>query len=122
MTVQAAIRGADYLRPDPDQSSLLSRVQDAAPLRVWAFLFIAAAALVAVGWVGRWGQIIAGGHMLAMVCYAAIGYGVLQVTGADSGVRTPSGLLLAGVIHGALGFSILATLRRREVSLELDDR
>lgn len=121
VTIQAAIRGLDYLRHDSDPSSLLSRVQDSAPLHAWAWLFIIAAAVVAAGLAAGWGQVVAVGHLLAMACYAGVGYGVLQVTGFGPGARTPSGLLAAAVIHGALGFSILALLRRREVSSQLAD-
>lgn len=121
MTVQAAIRGGDYLRRDPDPSTLLSHVQDDVPMRVWAALFIASAALVVLGWAGRWGRVIAAGHVLSMACYGAIGVGVLLVTGVGPGVRTPSGLIVTAIIHGALGFSILATLRRREVGQQLGD-
>lgn len=120
-TFQAAVRGLDYLRHDPDPSTLLSKVQDSAPLTVWAALFIAAATLVFLGWASHWGQVIAAGHLLAMACYGAVAYGLVQNTGLGSGVRTPSGFLVTAIIHAALGFSILATLRRREVSQQLDD-
>lgn len=119
VTVQCLTRGIDYLRPDTDTSSLLSKVQDSAPLHVWAALFVAAAVVVIVGILGGWGRVIAAGHLLAMAAYASVGYGVLQVTGFGPGVRTPSGLLWTAVIHGALGFSIFAVVRRRDVTHEL---
>lgn len=113
--IVVAGRGLDYLRRDNDPSSVLSRVQDTAPLPVWGAVFLAAATIAAVGLVGRWGTVIAVGHILAMLGYASISFGLFQVTGLGPGFRTPWGLAGAAIIHGALGIGLLALLRRREL-------
>ncbi|TFV83170.1 hypothetical protein [Blastococcus sp. CT_GayMR16] len=109
------IRGLDYLRPDDDASSLLSRVQDSAPLTAWGALFIAAAITGAIGFIGRWGPVIAIGHLMAALSYASVAFGLFLVTGIGPGVRTPVGLAWAALVHGSLGVSIFAVLRRREL-------
>jgi len=110
-----AVRGLDYLRHDPDPSSVLSRVQDSAPLTWWGMFFIAAAIVAAAGLAGRWGAVAAIGHIMAMVAYAGIAFGLFLVTGLGPGVRTPWGLAMTAIIHGALGIGIFATIRRREM-------
>lgn len=117
------IRGLDYLRPDLDPTSVLSRVQDSAPLQAWGMFFVAATVVAVVGITGRWGAIVAVGHIMAMVAYAGIAYGLFLVTGLGPGVRTPMGLAVTGVIHGAIGVGIFASLRRREMiaALPLED-
>lgn len=113
------VRGLDYLRPDVDPGSVLSRVQDSAPLPAWGLCFIGAAAVVLAGLIGHWGTVVAVGHMAAMVAYAGIAHVLIMVTGYGPGVRTPWELAVLAVIHGALGFSIFATLRRRELTAAL---
>lgn len=110
------VRGLDYLRPDADTTSILSRVQDTVPLPVWGGLFIAAAVTGLVGMAGRWALILAAGHLLAAVAYAAVAYGLLSVTGLGPGVRTPVGLAWAALVHGSFGVGIFAVLRRREIT------
>lgn len=112
---QCAVRGLDYLRPDTDVTSVLSRVQDSAPLAAWGMFFVAAALVATVGICGRWGVIVAVGHIMAMVAYAGISFGLFLVTGAGPGVRTPVGLAVTAVIHGAIGVGIFASVRRREM-------
>jgi hypothetical protein len=114
-------RGLDYLRPDLDPTSVLSRVQDSAPLPVWGVAFIAAATVSGVGLLGRWGLIAAVGHIAAMAAYAGIALGLFQSTGIGPGARTPVGLAVTAVIHGALGVGIFASLRRREMIAALPD-
>lgn len=108
------IRGLDYLRPDLDPTSVLSRVQDSAPLPLWGVVFIAAVVTVLTGMAGGWGTAVGAGHLLAMIVYAGVGYGLLLETGLGPGVRTPAGLILTAVIHGALGVGTFAAMRRRE--------
>lgn len=108
------IRGLDYLRPDLDPTSVLSRVQDSAPLATWGLLFVAAVVIVVGGMLIGWGTAVGAGHLLAMIVYAGIGYGLFLVTGLGPGVRTPAGLVITAVIHGALGVGTFAAMRRRE--------
>lgn len=108
------IRGLDYLRHDTDPTSVLSRVQDAAPLTMWGLGFIGAVAVVLVGMAGRWATIVGVGHIIAMLAYAGIAYGLFQVTGFGPGLRTPAGLAGAAIIHGALGMGTFALQRRTE--------
>lgn len=109
------IRGLDYLRPDTDTTSVLSKVQDSAPLAAWGLFFVAAACVALAGIAGRWGPVVAVGHIMAMVAYAGIAYGLFLATGVGPGVRTPVGLAVTAVIHGAIGVGIFASLRRREM-------
>lgn len=109
-------RGADYLRRDSDPTSILSKLQDSAPLPVWGAAFIAALAVMAVGMAGRWATLVAVGHLLAMLCYAGTAYGLFMVTGLGPGVRTPVGLAVAAIAHGAFGFGTFAALRQAEES------
>lgn len=109
------VRGLDYLWPDVDATSVLSRVQDSAPLSAWGLFFIAAATVSTIGLIGRWALIIAVGHIMAMVAYGGIAYGLFLVTGFGPGIRTPWGLTVTAVIHGALGIGIFAAVRRREL-------
>lgn len=112
--VTSVIRGADYLRQDDDAASVLSRVQDSAPLQVWGAAFVLAFAVVAVGMVGRWGTLVGAGHLLAGALYGGIAYGLFQETGMGPGVRTPAGLFVACLIHGAFGLGTFADLRQAE--------
>lgn len=107
-------RGLDYLRRDSDATSVLSRVQDTAPLPMWGAVFLAAVAIVVVGVAGRWATIVGFGHIVAMLVYAGVAYGLFQVTGFGPGVRTPMGLIGAAAIHGALGMGTFAVQRRVE--------
>lgn len=107
-------RGLDYLRRDTDTTSVLSRVQDTAPLPLWGTIFIAAAVIVVIGIAGRWATIVGVGHIVAMLVYAGIAYGLFQVTGLGPGLRTPMGLMGAAFIHGALGMGTFAVQRRVE--------
>lgn len=110
------VRGVDYLRPDTDASSVLSRVEESAPLAVWGSLFIAAAVIGLTGLVGRWAPVLAVGHLAAAVAYGAIAYGLFYETGLGPGVRTPVGLTWAALVHASFGFAIFAVLRRREIT------
>ena len=109
-----ATRGIDYLRPDVDPASVLSRVQDTAPLSIWGAVFLTATIVVLIGMVGRWPTVIGFGHLIAMLMYAGIAYGLLQVTGFGPGVRTPAGLAGAAIFHAALGIGTFAVQRRHE--------
>jgi len=107
-------RGLDYLRRDSDPTSVLSRVQDSAPLAAWGAMFVAAVVVVAIGLIGRWGVLVGVGHIIAGLAYAGIAYGLFLVTHLGPGVRTPMGLAVAAAAHGALGIGTFAILRRRE--------
>ncbi len=109
-------RGLDYLRRDTDATSVLSRVQDTAPLQAWGVLFVTAVVIVVVGMAGRWGTLVGVGHFLAGLLYAGIAYGLLQETDLGPGVRTPMGLFVTSVIHGAFGVGTFAILRQAEES------
>lgn len=115
----SVVRGADYLRQDDDAASVLSRVQDSAPLIVWGVVLVVAGAGGLIGLAGHWGRVIAVGHLLATAAYASISYGLLWVTGFGPGIRTPFGLMVVAVIHGSLGGGILTILRRRKLQAEL---
>lgn len=113
--VVCLVRGLDYLRRDVDVDSLLSRVQDSAPLTAWGALFVVAATAGLIGLAGRWALVLAAGHLAAAVAYSGVAYGLLLETGLGPGVRTPVGLGWAALVHGAFGFGIFAVLRRREI-------
>jgi hypothetical protein len=114
--VTSFTRGADYLRQDSDTSSVLSRVQDSAPLPVWGAAFILAFAVVAIGMAGRWGTLVGAGHLLAGALYGGIAFGLFLETHLGPGVRTPVGLAVASLIHGAFGLGTFAALRQAEES------
>jgi hypothetical protein len=109
-------RGLDYLRRDTDAASVLSRVQDSAPLPVWGAAFVLALAIVAVGMVGRWGTLVGAGHFLAGALYGGVAYGLLLETHLGPGVRTPAGLFVASLVHAAFGVGTFADLRQSEES------
>lgn len=109
-------RGLDYLRRDSDPTSVLSKVQDSAPLQLWGAVFVGAVLIVLTGMAGRWGTLVGAGHVLAMVVYGGIAYGLFLATGLGPGVRTPVGLAAAAVLHGALGIGTFAVMRRAEES------
>ena len=109
-------RGLDYLRRDNDLTSVLSRVQDSAPLPAWGTLFIGAAVIAVIGMIGRWGTLVGVGHFIAGIAYGGIAFGLLLETGYGPGIRTPAGLFVASLIHGAFGVGTFAQLRQAEES------
>lgn len=115
-------RGADYLRRDNDATSVLSRVQDSAPLPIWGGAFVVALAVIAIGMAGKWGTLVGTGHLLAGALYGGVAYGLLLETGLGPGVRTPAGLFVACLVHGAFGIGTFAELRQAEESEHPSDK
>lgn len=81
----AAIHGADYvLLP---QSAELTVVEAAAPLPVWGWLLVVAAAFAAAGWTSRCYPVAVIGHAGLAALYTAFGWGLVWAGWLDVGGR-----------------------------------
>jgi len=84
-TLQAALRGLDYLRhTGTTPPGVLAVVESAAPPAVWSGLLLGSAAVVLLGLAGRWPGILILGHALLAAVYAGVGLPVLTATATGS--------------------------------------
>jgi hypothetical protein len=98
---QAALRGADYAWVSTAPAPALARVEQAASLTVWGWLFYGSAVLVLVGIAARHVVPVVLGHLLLFAWYAGIGLPVLAAQSGMEGhgwVGLPLGVLGAGVV------------------------
>ncbi|MFC8182390.1 hypothetical protein ACFULT_26260 [Rhodococcus sp. NPDC057297] len=120
---QALARGLDYIGAQPtNPNSGLVRAESAAPfglgLSFWGFVFVGATAIFLIGFTFRWWSWITAAHVIIAVSYFAVTYGLFLTAFENvswQGIRTPSGLFVAMLIHGVMAAGTAALARQSSI-------
>lgn len=120
---QASIRGLDYLGAQPSSSaSGLARAEQDAPfglgLTFWGMVFLLGAAIFIVGASFRWWSWIVTAHLIIAGAYFVVSWGLFATAFSNhywQGIRTPSGLLGATLLHCVLAVGTAAQSRRSKI-------
>lgn len=103
MIGMSLIRGGDYAIGDDGSGRSLIVVEMAAPLGIWAFVFIASGLTLTAGVVFRVHVLVYVGHWLLGVAYASVCAGIVLAVFAESpyldGIRSAAVLALPTILH-----------------------
>ncbi|WP_427915667.1 hypothetical protein [Rhodococcus sp. KRD162] len=119
---QATIRGLDYLGAQPAAASGLARAERDAlfglGLTFWGIVFLVGASVFLVGAGFRWWSWIVTAHLVIAAAYFVVSWGLFGAAFVNhywQGIRTPSGLLGAVLLHCVLAIGTAALARQSKI-------